>query len=284
MRADGAVLLRGLVPEQSVLEVREAFLRALDRVGWLTPGSTMDAPHATGHAVNERAGVEPQWFAMYTALQRLEAFHALAHHPRITAAAAALLGAPVLVHPRKIARVGIPEVGAVGTPAHQDHRLVQGTVDVLTCWVPLGDCSPELGALAVLPRSHRLGVCEVDPVGGTGGMKVAVDGIDDSQDWFRPSYRAGDVIVFHSLTVHGAPPNQTDVVRVSCDLRYQRATEPVVANSLHPHYAPHVPPWAELTQGWTNDRFVAAPAEVVIAAPRDPFSPEWATPLSDVVA
>ena len=44
---------------------------------------------------------------------------------------------------------------------------------------------------------------------------------DEAQDWASASYRPGDVLVFHSLTVHWAPPNRGERLRLSCDYRYQ---------------------------------------------------------------
>jgi hypothetical protein len=47
---------------------------------------------------------------------------------------------------------------------------------------------------------------------------------------------AGDVLLFHSHTVHAARPNISDgALRISADYRFQSASLPVVADSLQPH-------------------------------------------------
>ena len=80
---------------------------------------------------------------------------------------------PVLVHPRKIARVTFPG-SDYPTPPHQDFPLIQGTPDVLTIWLPLAECSPRDGALRVLTRSQRRGLRLPEPTAGVGGVGVPV--------------------------------------------------------------------------------------------------------------
>src|SRR5437588_17402 len=82
------------------------------------------------------------------------------------------------------------------------------------------------------------------------GHPVDVD--DDDPDWRTATFEPGDVVVFGSLTVHGALPNASDRVRLSVDYRYQNASEPISAPSLGPHFAihPHMPPLEELSRGW----------------------------------
>ena len=57
-------------------------------------------------------------------------FHELAHHPALIAVMDDIIGEPLLVHPRKIARTSLPQDDEY-TPPHQDFRLIQGTVDTL---------------------------------------------------------------------------------------------------------------------------------------------------------
>ena len=68
--------------------------------------------------------------------------------------------------------------------------------------------------------------------------------------WMQGDYRVGDVITFHSQTVHKALPNQTSSVRLSADFRYQLAESVISPESLEPHGA--VLSWDEIYQGWEN--------------------------------
>ena len=191
-----------------------------------------------------------------------KAFTAWPIEERLVDLARDLLGGPVLVHPRKIARVTFPG-SEFPTPPHQDFPLIQGTPDVFTFWLPLAECSLQDGALRVLRRSPSAGLRPASADPGVGGVGVPVRP-DEEQDWASASYRPGDVLVFHSLTVHWAPPNRGERLRLSCDFRYQLASDPVVEGSLLPHYWPTVPGWEVLTDGWSTTRWVMGPADPAI--------------------
>jgi hypothetical protein len=103
---------------------------------------------------------------------------------------------------------------------------------------------------------------------------------DDDPRWRTADFHAGDVVVFTSLTVHGALRNNEDHLRVSADFRYQSLLEPVVAGSLGPHYAPHVPSWDVLTEGWTSTHSVASPEGALVVEGLAPLDPELMAPGS----
>lgn len=242
---EGLLFFRGLLPRDRVLAVRERSLRALDRAGWLAdpedarPGSRV---------VNEG---DEDFFDVYRDLQAGQVFHELAHDPALTDIVRRVVGGELLVHPRKIARISFPDNPRGTTPPHQDYRYIQGTTDVFTAWIPLGDCPPDLGGLRVLRGSHRRGLIPaIWREDLAVGIEVETD--DTDPDWATASYQPGDVIVFHSLTVHGALPNRTDRLRLSADYRYQLATDPLVRASLRPHWHPRIPDWPELVTDWTS--------------------------------
>src|SRR5262249_40042659 len=137
---------------------------------FLSPGTPLEAGIARpGVACREN---DPDYMAAYDDIQRLEAFHALAHEPALLEPLRRLFGEEGLVHPRNIARVMVPNNNTLTTPPHQDFIHIQGTVEPYTAWIPLGDCPRALGGLEVLPGSHRLGVLPVRPAKGAGGVGV----------------------------------------------------------------------------------------------------------------
>ena len=73
---------------------------------------------------------------------------------------------------RNIARVIFPRNTKYTTPAHQDYIHIQGTEETWTAWFPLGDCSKELGSLAILPRSHVFGILPTHTAYGAGGQRA----------------------------------------------------------------------------------------------------------------
>ena len=283
LASEGYLWLRGLLPAGEVTEVRAAITTALDAAGWLADGSDPAEARPGPGFRHERAQVDDAYLAGYELLQRVQRFHELAHHPALVGLAAGILDAPVLAHPRKIVRASPPDDDAFRTPAHQDYRLIQGTVDVLTAWIPLGDCPDELGGLRILAGSPAQGLRPVAAASAVGG--VAIDERDEDPDrWRHAPMAAGDVLMFHSLTVHAARPNRTDRLRLSVDYRYQSQHEPIVAGSLRPHWWPRVADHDELTRGWTSTAAVDAPAGLRVAPPLpDPLDPDLVPPPSRLV-
>ena len=55
-------------------------------------------------------------------------------------------------------------------------------------------------------------------------------------NWHTTDYEVGDALIFHSLTVHKALPNETDEhIRLSLDNRYQSANDVINDKQLQPH-------------------------------------------------
>ena len=80
---------------------------------------------------------------------------------------------------------------------------------------------------------------------GAGGLEV-LDPLDGT--WAYSPFKQGDVLIFHSLTVHKGMPNGSDRLRMSMDARYQKASEPIAPGSLQPHSQPST--WEEIYAGW----------------------------------
>lgn len=259
LSADGYLFFRGLIARDRVLGVRRSFVSVLDGCGWLAADADESRPLPGAGAVREAA---PGYFETYARIQQLQNFHELGHEPNVLALMSGVFGEQVLAHPRKIARMSLPRDDEY-TPPHQDYPLIQGSVDALTMWVPLGDCPREQGGLRILRGSHRRGLLPSVTRRGPGNLGVDVD--DEDSNWSTVDYQAGDAVLFTSLTVHGALLNQSETLRLSADYRYQPLADPVCAGSLQPHYRPHVPEWPGVTTGWTTTDSVDAPAEVLLS-------------------
>jgi len=123
----------------------------------------------------------------------------------------------------------------------------------MTCWVPYGDISFELGGLMVLEGSHKRmdllenyahrdvdGFCENKPAqvkkakeGGwtfTGTLSHNPPAVANKFGcrWLTTEFEAGDFITFGMFTVHASLDNRSENrLRISSDSRYQRASEPI---------------------------------------------------------
>lgn len=101
-------------------------------------------------------------------------------------------------------------------PWHQDNGYTYvEPQQYLTCWVPLTDATIDNGCPWVAPGLHRLGTLAhewVEPLGH--------QCLDDPTGAVAVPARAGDVVVFSSLTPHLTGPNTTGEVRKTYILQY----------------------------------------------------------------
>jgi hypothetical protein len=231
---DGYLFFRGLLPSAPNEALRAQVLTLCGRHGFLAPhtkpvdGKARPGPPVVGSIL--RSG---PYYHFYRELLSLRSFHAVVHSPELIAAFSTLFGEPVLPHMRTIGRVVFPDALAYTTSPHQDHEYIRGTLDTWTCWVPLGDCPVELGPIAVLRGSHKIGLLPVENAFSLGGHRTDLPG---GHSWLSSPLEAGDVVCFHSLTFHQARDNVTrDRLRLSLDCRIQPRSHPIDPSSQRPH-------------------------------------------------
>lgn len=233
---DSYLFFRGLVPEQVVLDVRRDAVELLREAGWLDPErDIMDA--VVGPGVTPTAEGKPDYMVMYRKLLKLPSFRAFPTQPALMDMARVLLGGEVMVHPRRIGRVTFPNNVVATVPPHQDWYYIRGTIDTYTAWIPLGPCPRSLGGLAVWAGSHHKGYLDHSQhvPGAIGGCGIPVEGVEI--DWHTIDFEIGDVLLFHSHSIHKALPNLSgDRIRISTDNRYQRITDEIDPSSLKQHF------------------------------------------------
>ncbi|MFC7624192.1 phytanoyl-CoA dioxygenase family protein [Microlunatus sp. GCM10028923] len=253
---DGYLFFRGLLDRDRVLGLRRQMMQVVADHGWLQAGTDpMDGIADT--AAFDR--VDPVAAAFcgtgvpldaYRDIYKIQDFHGIGHDPAMINLYDSLLGGNVLRQPLSIARVMVPSSNFQPTPAHQDFIHIQGTKNVWTSWFPLGDCPVELGALTVLVGSQADGLLTYHAAQGAGELEAYI--CDSGLSWGVADFRAGDVLTFTSLTVHRGMPNvKGERVRLSLDLRYQRADEPITRGSITPHC--DILPWDDIYEGWTDE-------------------------------
>ncbi len=145
-----------------------------------------------------------------------------------------------------------------GTNPHCDLPYMgRGTHGHMTCWLPYGDISFDLGGLMVLEGSHqRMDLLEnyvfrdvdsycsnkpeqvANATTGANGFGWTFTGTLSHNPpvlrnkfncrWLTTEFRAGDFITFGMFLVHASLDNRTENrLRISSDARYQRASEPI---------------------------------------------------------
>ncbi len=245
---DGYVYLRGLLQPGALLDLRRQIVAILEDCGWLKPGSDpMDAISWTMPKVEG----EEDYFEAYDRVQGLEDFHALAHDAGVLRLMRALLGPSAFPHPLSIARLVFPDSQVWSTPPHQDFVNNQGTHELFACWIPLSDCPRQLGSLAMLEGSHKLGLLPVEYSLGAGHRQASLPAASEEMSWVSGDFELGDVIAFHSLAIHRALPNETDRMRLSVDFRFQAEGDAATARCFQPHFERQ--PWDDIYRNWTRE-------------------------------
>lgn len=105
--------------------------------------------------------------------------------------------------------------------AHQDWRTGQGSLDSVVFWFPLIDCGSSLGALQIIPKSHRLGLLKSDTTGYGGKIQEDLP----EGDFIQTSFEVGDLLIFSAFLVHRSGENITQNIRWSMQLRYNNMAE-----------------------------------------------------------
>lgn len=134
-------------------------------------------------------------------------------HPRLAAACADLIGPDVRLYWEQA--VYKQPHSAAPVLWHQDNGYTYVEPQAyLTCWIALTEATVDNGCVSVIPGVHVEGTLEhrSTPIGEQcwGEWDLAVD----------VPVRAGDVVVFSSLTPHATRTNVTDEVRKAYIVQY----------------------------------------------------------------
>jgi ectoine hydroxylase-related dioxygenase (phytanoyl-CoA dioxygenase family) len=108
-----------------------------------------------------------------------------------------------------------------------------------------------LGPQTILRGSHRLGVLPLEFSLGAGHRRAKLDERLADLEWVGGDFADGDIVIFHSLTVHQALPNTSGRMRLSVDYRFQREGEALTPGCLEPHFNRLT--WDDIYTGWERD-------------------------------
>ncbi|ADV83393.1 Phytanoyl-CoA dioxygenase [Terriglobus saanensis SP1PR4] len=244
----GYALVRGLLPKEAVHSVLADVTRILSAAQWLVP------EYSPLERVAERDAAcgdpDPIFKRVYQEVFNLESFHALPHQPALRKVMKMLVGEELLVHPKPIGRLIFPRCERLVVHAHQDYEFMGGDPEFFTTWIPLHDCPVDVGPLRILEGSHRYGVQYHERENLHVPEIKAEDAVGD--EWVGGNIHAGDVLIFHSLTVHAASPNVSGQMRLSLDCRFQDARR--VLNPSNLVYAGESgKSWEKTYAGWQSD-------------------------------
>jgi ectoine hydroxylase-related dioxygenase (phytanoyl-CoA dioxygenase family) len=231
-REDGYLYLRDVLDRRTVMEIRGAYF-ATFAPGYLQGGTTpaegifsgRRPAHLPAHGVFGHPA---------HAFVRSPQFASFAADPRLGALAASVLGGPVRLLPRGIVR-HFDRSSPIASRAHIDYSyLDHGSDQLVTLWIPLGDCPRATGGLMYLEGSQRAAPASFDRLrtvsdrpGDTRAISHDLAWVagELGRRWLWADYQAGDVTVHSPHIVHASLDTTTDVMRLSADLRFLRQGE-----------------------------------------------------------
>ena len=186
---------------------------------------------------------EAEYMEVYDRIVRLESFQALARSPELVAVIEAICDEQVQVWEQQLVRLVYPDpevAAAQGVGAHQDGdpKLGYRATRFYTGWISPMRIDESVGGLAVVPGSHRMGVLQsAGTVASSAARRSGAYGLDaGALEWVTVDYEPGSTVIFACLTAHRGLPNRSDRIRLSCDFRYQPASETAswLAHTLGP--------------------------------------------------
>jgi len=251
MERDGYLYLANLLDPADVMSAREQLLTKLWEQGFVDPRYPLLDAISFGKKrlpLNEKSEAAG-------ALRTLSELEALSHHPKLMAFFEMFLGGEVLSYNYtwiRAARIG------EATGCHYDHVYMgRGTDRLYTSWIPLGDVPRMEGPLAILAGSNHFesliqtyGQIDVDRDGDR--IDPVLQGwltLNPNEPlaqyggrWLTTDFHAGDVLIFTPYTLHCALDNRSteNRIRLSIDIRKQRASEPADPRWVGPNPSGHV--------------------------------------------
>jgi Phytanoyl-CoA dioxygenase (PhyH) len=246
--ARGYALVRGLIPPADVRKVLGEITEILSGAGWLLPGHD-----PLEHIANSGAACgdpDPSFKRTYREVFDLESLHSLPHHPALKSVMNMLVGGRVLIHPKPIGRLIFPKCDNLTVHAHQDYRFMNGDPECFTVWIPMHDCPIDQGPLQILEGSHRQGFISHEDE-NLHVPEIPIQALTEG-DWVGGQINSGDVLIFHSLTVHAASPNRSDRLRISMDCRFQDANRAIHPGNLA-FAGESGKSWEAIYEGWRSN-------------------------------
>lgn len=208
----GVLLLRRVLPEDSVQAVGSRYLSLVDAPAPLPAPSHGVSGHAAHQIVREKV------------------FDRLCRAQELQSLADALLGRPSRLLKRRPFRHFKPG-SAVATRAHADWSyLDRGSTEVITFWVPISECGLHDAPLVYLENSGAFDVQDLrrELAGRTDRPSNAAVITNDlralsdltGRRWLWAGTRPGDVIVHSPRIIHASLDCGEGAGRMSADLRF----------------------------------------------------------------
>jgi len=150
-----------------------------------------------------------------------------------------LIGPDIILHHTKLFQK--PAENGSPFPMHQDYTYFPSELDTMMAGVIfVSDATDEMGCLRVYPGSHKLGRFQTgNYLEGADAEKYSIENAKIIET------KAGDVVFFNYLTLHGSMPNRSSQVRKTVLVQAHSGEDSMEQ--------PHHHPYSGLTlRGWNH--------------------------------
>ena len=230
---DGYVLLRGALNREDVLAAREEVFQRLMDVGEVRE----PAIEGIGTGTSRREERQPDLGEFWKSVCEGANVRKVTHAGPMLDLMSTVLDGPIRPFDFLWLR---PVPPGRASAFHYDHVYMnRGTVNLFTVWTPLGDVPIEDGPILLMEGSHRWD----DLIAQFRGFDVDKDTTRPGHVTMEPvtlaqergcrllstDFQAGDVLIMTMFMLHGSLDNRSPAgrLRLSCDTRYQRASDPI---------------------------------------------------------
>ena len=230
---DGWVLLRGVLDGDEVMAARAAVFERLHEVGEVR--APAEAGIATG--TSRRRALCDDLGRFWKSVVDMPVLRRVTNGTALGRIMQTLWGEPACGMDYLFLRAGAP---GSATGLHYDFPFfTRATPRMYTVWVPIGPVPVSDGPIAVVEGSREFD----DLLAHLEGFDIALDDDRKAEVSHDPvafagergtrlltaDFAAGDLLVFDMFTMHGSLDNHspTGRIRLSCDVRYQPAADPL---------------------------------------------------------
>ncbi|KAI5475233.1 hypothetical protein MNV49_001713 [Pseudohyphozyma bogoriensis] len=258
LEREGVVHLKGVVPRETVLEVRRRYFEYVQALGVLKEGTApVDGIFCGGNPLDFAGpGVASQVgktmdncpdlkLSVEAGMADFINEFATDHHIMDVVKRIKPHWADPILFKRQLLRSNIPGSEGSATKVHYDQIFLRAAPPTsLTAWVPMGDISPLSGGLLYLEKSVDLGL-EIENEftemnkGLTEKERLSAFNVNmvergfltpnapgfstkHSKKWLVGNYEAGDVVFHHPCAIHCSSTNNDPEgrIRLATDLRF----------------------------------------------------------------
>lgn len=200
---DGYVVISGAIPSDVLAGLQEDFDRIVQQL--VASGEEINAKWASADAIS---GADSVVLHTHNVQQFSARWMQFFVSPGFLGAVSELIGPDIVLHHSKLFQK--PAEKGAAFPMHQDWGYFPTRDDSMMAGiVHLSDATDAMGCLRVYPGSHKLGRIppEESMTGANFMERFPLDGATALEA------KAGDIVFFNYLTVHGSKPNTSDKVR-----------------------------------------------------------------------